>query len=122
MDHIKNGPYQLLKKDPTAKIKAKKLKQWKALKDNEFIDNKLCYYVKRTNSPAPRFYGQTKIHKSGVPIGPIVSYSGSPFYNLNKYIDNILKAYVKDENNILKSTTTFFNYRNVPVEDDEIMA
>ena len=122
VDHIKNGPYQLLKKDPTTKIKAKKLKQWKALKDNEFIDNKLCYYVKRTNSPAPRFYGQTKIHKSGVPIGPIVSYSGSPFYNLNKYIDNILKAYVKDENNNLKSTTTFFNYRNVPVEDDEIMA
>ena len=28
MDHIKNGPYQLLKKDPATKIKAKTLKQW----------------------------------------------------------------------------------------------
>ena len=27
MDHINNGPYQLLKKDPTIKIKAKTLKQ-----------------------------------------------------------------------------------------------
>ena len=34
MDHIKNCPYQLLKRDPTAKIKAKTLKQLKILKDN----------------------------------------------------------------------------------------
>ena len=39
MDHINNGPYQLLKKDPTAKIKTKTLKQLKVLKDNELIDN-----------------------------------------------------------------------------------
>ena len=68
MDHINNGPYQLLKKDPTTKIKTKTLKQLKVLKDNEFIDNKLYYYLKPTDSPAPRFYGQPKIHKPGVPI------------------------------------------------------
>ena len=41
MGHINNGQYQLLKKDPITKIKVKTLKQLKALKDNEFIDNKL---------------------------------------------------------------------------------
>ena len=122
MDHINNGQYQLLKKDPTTKIKTKTLKQLKVLKDNEFIDNKLYYYLKPTDSPAPRFYGQPKIHKPGVPIRPIVSYSGSPLYNLNKYIANILKAYVRDENNNAKNSTTFSNYiRYVPIEDDEIM-
>ena len=122
MDHINNGPYQLLKKDATAKIKTKTLKQLKVLKDIEFIDNKLYYYLKPTDSPAPRFYGQPKIHKPGVPIRPIVSYSGSPLYNLNKYRANILKAYARDENNNAKNSTTFFNYiRNVPIEDDEIM-
>ena len=90
MDHINNGWYQLLKKDPTTKIKTKTLKKLKVLKDNKFIDNKL-YYLKPTDSPAPRFYGQPKIHKPGVPIRPIVSYSGSPLYSLNKYI---AKAYV----------------------------
>ena len=40
MDHINNGPYQLLKKDPTTKIKTKTLKQLKVIKDNEFIDKK----------------------------------------------------------------------------------
>ena len=72
MDHINNGLYQLLKKDLTTKIKSKTLKQLKVQKDNEFINNKLYYYLKPTDSPAPRFYGQPKIHRPGVPICPIV--------------------------------------------------
>ena len=77
---------------------------------------------KPTDSPPPRFYGQPKIHKPGVPIRPIVSYSGSLLYNHNKYIANILKAYVQDENNNFKNSTTFSNYiRNVAIEDDEII-
>ena len=54
-------------------------------------------------------------------IRPIVSYSGSPFYYLNKYINNILKAFVKDDNNNAKNSATFSNtIRNVPIDDDEI--
>ena len=89
---MNNCPYQLLKKkDPTIKIKTKTLKQLKILRDNEFIDNELYYYVKPTDLPAPRFYGQPQIHMPEFPIRPIVSYSGSPLYNLNKYIANMLK-------------------------------
>ena len=85
MDHINNGLYQL-HINPTTKIKVKTLKLLKALKDSKFIDNKLYYYLKLTDPHAPRFYGQPKLHKPGVPICPIVSSSGSPLYNLNKYI------------------------------------
>ena len=84
MDHINNGPYQLLKRDAATKIKAKTLKQLNVLKDNELIDNKLYHYLKPTDSPAPRYYGQPKIHKAGVHIRRVVSYSDSPLYNLNK--------------------------------------
>ena len=122
MDHINNGPYQLFKKAPNTKIKANTLKQLKVLKDNEFINNKLYYYLKTTYSPVSRLYGQPKIHKPVVPIHPIVSYSDSPLCNLNKYIANICKAYVKDENNNAKNSAMFSNYiRNVPIEDGEIM-
>ena len=71
MDHRNNGPYQLLKKDPTTKIKTKTLKQLKVLNDNEFIDNKLYYYLKPNDLHMPRFFRQTKIHKPGIlyPIG-----------------------------------------------------
>ena len=51
MDHIGNGTYQLLKKDPTTEIKTKASKQLKVLRDSEFTDNK--YYCKPTDSPAP---------------------------------------------------------------------
>ena len=77
------------------------------------------YYLKSTDSLTARFYGQPKIQKLEVPIGPIVSYSGAPLYSLNKYIANILKAYTKDENNSGKNSTTFCNYiRSISNEDD----
>ena len=105
MNHINNGSYELLKKDPTTKIKTKPLKQIKVLKDNDFIDNKLYYYL-----------------KSGAPIRPVVSYSTSALQKLNKYIANTLTAYVQDENNNAQNSTTFSNYiRNALIEDDEIM-
>ena len=110
------------KEKQTNKIKTKTSKQLKVLKDNEFTDNKLYYYLKPTDSPAPGFYVQPKIHKPGVLISPIVSHSGSPLDNLNKYTANILKAYVKNENNNAKNSATSSNYiRNVPIEDHEIM-
>ena len=82
-DHINNGPNQLPKKDRTTKVKVKTVKQLNALKDNEFIHNKLYQYLKPSVSPEPRFYGQSQMHKQGDPIGPIVSYTGSPLYILN---------------------------------------
>ena len=103
-------------------METKTLKQLQALKDNEFIDNKLYYSVKPSDSPAPRFYSQPKIHNPGVPMHPIVSYSGFPLYNLNNYIAGVLKLYDKDENkNAKNSTTTSNNIRNIPIEDDQIM-
>ena len=82
MNHINNGPHQLLKKDPTIKIKTKTLKQSKVPKESKFIDNELYYYLKSTDSSAPRLHSQPKTHKPGVPKRPIVSYSGFLLYNL----------------------------------------
>ena len=70
MNHINNGPYELLKKDPATKIKGKTLRQLMALKDNSCL----------------RSYGQPKIHKPEVRLRLFVSYSGFKLYNLNKYI------------------------------------
>ena len=110
MDQIKNGPYQLVKKHPATKIKAKTLKKLKVLKDNKYSNNKWYYYLKPVDSLVPRLYGQPKIHKPGVHIHAIVSYSGSTLYSLNKYIANIPKAYVKDEDDNTKDSNTFSNY------------
>ena len=40
-------------------------------------------------------------------------------YDLNKYIPNTMKVYVKYENSNTKNSTTFSNYiKKVPIEDD----
>ena len=54
MDHINKGPYQLLKNDPTTKIKVKTFKELKTLKESKF---KPHFYPKPL---APRFYGLAK--------------------------------------------------------------
>ena len=89
MDHTNNGPYQLLKKDTTTKIKAKTLKCLKALQGQTY--NKSYHYLNPTDSPASRFYCNSKLHKPGVLMRLIVSYSGSPLHNFNKHIANTLK-------------------------------
>ena len=53
MDHISNGPYQLIKEDPTINIKTITFKQSKVLKGNEFIDSKLYYYLIPADSSEP---------------------------------------------------------------------
>ena len=72
MNHINNGPYESLRKDPATNIKGKTLRQLKALNDNSWL----------------RSYGQPKIHKPEVTLRLFVSYSGFKLYNLNKYIAN----------------------------------
>ena len=46
----------------------------------------------------------------------------SPLASLNKYIEILLKTYVKHEDNNAKNSTTISNYiRNVVIQDDKIM-
>ena len=78
--------------------------------------------MKPSDSFALRFYGQPKINKAGVPIRSIVSLNDSPLNNLDKYMPNILKAYVKNENNNTNNPTTFSNYiRNAYTEHENMI-
>ena len=76
----------------------------------EFIDRKLYYYLKPTDSAVARFHGQPKLHNPRVPVCPTVSYSGSVLYSL------------KDNNNNTNNSTTFYDcIRNVLIGDDKII-
>ena len=58
----------------------------------------ISFYLNPTDSFAPRFYCQPKMHKPSTSINFVVWYTSSPLGTITKYIANILKAYVKDEN------------------------
>ena len=70
LEHINNRPYKYLKHDHTESIKRKARKKLQSLKDREIIDQ--CLYFKLKPTP--------KIHRTGTPIRPIVSYTGTPFH------------------------------------------
>ena len=94
-DHINNGPYCILKKDPTETIKRQVRKKLQLLKEAGYIDEKQYFHLKPSDSPPPRFYGLLKIHKTGTPMRPIVSCTGTPLYNLSKDVATILSSYTK---------------------------
>ena len=121
-EHIESGPYETLKRDPTESIKRECLKKLKSLKDWNIIDQSLYNKLKRTDSPAPRFYGLPKIHKQGIPIRPIVSYTGTPLYKISKQIANILTTYVSREGRHSENSKIFSEYvRKLKVKEDEIL-
>ncbi|XP_057292500.1 uncharacterized protein LOC130621201 [Hydractinia symbiolongicarpus] len=60
-EHINNGPYKLLKKDPTEVIKREARNILMELKRKEYIDDKQYYRLKPCDGPPLRFYGLPKI-------------------------------------------------------------
>lgn len=61
------------------------------------------------------------MHKPSTSINFVVWYTSSPLGTITKYIANILKAYVKDENNVVKNFSFSDYIRNVPIEDNKLM-
>ena len=119
-DHLTNGPYEQLEKDPTDSTKKEVRVKLQELKDEKIISNSTYYRIKPTDSPIPRFYGSPKIHKQGIPIRPIVSYVGSPLYDISKYLASILSHYTSTDNRHSKNSKEFSEYvRQLKIEDDE---
>ena len=67
----------------------------------------------------PKLYGLPKLHKPGVPMRPIVSFCGSPTYQLSKHLTTILKPFTDESRHKLQSTETFIDViKRVQVPDD----
>ena len=55
------------------------------------------YHLERDKGVTPKIYGLPKIHKELVPLRPIVSFIGSPLYNLTKIFCKYLTPIVNLE-------------------------
>ena len=96
-EHLENGPYIKIKKDPTSSVVSQITRKLSVLRDNKLIDQQQYLKLKPTGSQPPRFYGLPKIHKDGIPVCPIMSYTETPLYEVLKYIAEILKPYGKQK-------------------------
>jgi hypothetical protein len=104
-DVLDTSSYREINKDPTNKID----KKVKSLINKMNITSKEKYSLTINNLRTPRFYDLPKIHKEAVPLRPIVSTSGSPTYELAKYLANYLKdkieepcLFVRDSEHLVK--------------------
>ena len=92
------------------------------LRDNNLIEQQEYFRLKPTGTQPPRFYGLPKIHKDGTLMQPIVSYTGTPLYEISKYIANILKPHGKLKEQHTHSSKSFSSFIcQQKIEPDEIM-
>ena len=78
--------FKIMEVDETIKQEDKLIRKLKQLKDDGFINEKEYNYCRSTGSQPARIYGLPKIHKTGVPLRPIVSASGTLNYKLAKLL------------------------------------
>ena len=67
----------------------------------------------------PKLYGLLKLHKPNIPLRPIVSFCGSPTYQLSKYLTNVLKPLTDESRHKLQSTENFIDaIKTIQIPDD----
>ncbi|XP_055681904.1 uncharacterized protein LOC129789276 [Lutzomyia longipalpis] len=82
--------YEKIGSDPTEKYSRKNNSLVRVMLEEKVIDFIDKKRMTKYNGIAPRIYGLPKIHKSGVPLRPVVSYVGSPTYHLARFVSSVL--------------------------------
>ncbi|CAF4598635.1 unnamed protein product, partial [Rotaria sp. Silwood2] len=88
MNNIINDPttFKLIPEDCTIKQEDRLIRKLRKLKETKFISDEEFKYCYPTGSIPARMYGLPKIHKTGLPLRPILSASGTYNYKLAKFL------------------------------------
>ena len=87
--------YRKLKKYPTTREENKMNAMLLDLKNKGILAEELYRQLRSSGGQIPLFYGLPKIHKTGTPLRPIVSFISSPTYALSKFLSKILSPLVE---------------------------
>ena len=78
--------YKKLKKDPAPALECRMNSRLLALRRQNILPKELYERLRSSGGRTPLLYGLPKVHKTGVPLRPIVSFVNSPTYHLSKYL------------------------------------
>ena len=78
-------------KDCTERTEQQLTGSIKLLKENNFITSDRFEDIKPVGTHIPRLYGLPKVHKTGIPLRPVLDMSGSPYHAVAKWLVEILK-------------------------------
>ena len=111
-DLLKQNTYRELAADPT--------NQQKTIKSDGGINNSTYRRLYPTGVVSPKYYGLPKIHKSGVPLRPIISSRGSATYETAKELANIIKPLVGRSPHHVQNNMDFLeNIKDIKLQPDE---
>ena len=84
------------------------------------ISQQTYHYLHSTDSITTQVYGLPKIHKTGFPFRPIVSFINSPLYNLSKFIAVLLTPLVGANGFTVKNFYEFVEQlKNLTINNDK---
>jgi hypothetical protein len=115
---LEDSAYRKLNRDPTDSIERKTIQ---ILKKSSLPDD-LRKQLQPAGSRAPRLYGLPKIHKTGVPLRPIVSNIGAPTYQLVKQLTGFLNQLTGNSAHHVKNSAHFIQILdNLQVQPGDLM-
>ena len=91
---LRQPTYKPIPTDPTNKYKNKLISQLKTINTEGGINEVIYRRLYSTGASLPKFYGLPKVHKTGMPLRPIVSSTGAVTYERSKELSRILKPLV----------------------------
>ena len=91
---MKENTYKKIAEDPTPKQETKLINILRNIKEEGGLKEEVYRRLYPTGAGSPKFYGLPKIHKSGIPLRPIISSIGTVTYNTAKELARILKPLV----------------------------
>ena len=84
------------------------------------IDKQLLKSIKSVGGQLPRLYGLAKVNKQNIPVRPVLSIPGSPYYKVAEKITEWLSVILESKINC-SSKQTVDNLRNISLDQDEVL-
>ena len=117
-----NTTYQQLQRDPTPNTEKTVNKFVSQLVADNKTTKIQSYRLKSSNGRAPVLYSLPKLHKENTPLRPIVSFTGSPTYNLSKDLARILRELTGKSDDHVRNSKDFAKFiTSITINDDEQM-
>ena len=122
-EELLNKPnYKILQADPTTKYKNKLISLLMLIKSEGGIDENTYKRLYLTGVIPPKYYGLPKIHKSGMPLRPIISSIRSVTYATAKELSRILKPLVgRSPHHVMNKLDFLESIRGIQLLPEECM-
>ena len=120
-DHISNGRYSKVKKDPTMKTE-RKLSQI-LIKNQDHFAPKTNRQLSQRYTKLPHIYGLPKIHKDGIPQRPIVSCQGSVCHPLSRFLVDIIDPLIGKSPSYVRNSSHFVEIiKDAPILSNQMVS